>query len=365
MNGRMYDPLLGRFLSPDPFVQMPDFSQNFNRYSYCLNNPLRYTDPSGEIFVIDDIILAAAIGAVFNVGLQGMSGNINSAGDFFMAMGIGALSGAAGSFAGQAVAGALGTATTLGGSIANGFLVGASGGFAGGFIGGAGNAWMNGSNFGQGLKSGLISGGINAGVAGVISGISGGVRYHKQNLIFQKGCVDLGIDPSAPVPANDQFLSEAQGAWYTDAPMDNVYNITVENVPSEVQIRMDAAGAPAATRALSSSGKLTGNSNVYFNKNLAFSSAKQLFYTMGHEFVHVSQYAALVGQPVSLLNQSGFKDMLDFHAYSYQNSIGGLQYNSFTREEIKIWMSTFPEYFKLTNYINFPWINNVTFNYPF
>lgn len=48
MNGRMYDPLVGRFLSPDPFVQMPDYSQNFNRYAYCLNNPLIYTDPSGE-----------------------------------------------------------------------------------------------------------------------------------------------------------------------------------------------------------------------------------------------------------------------------------------------------------------------------
>jgi RHS repeat-associated protein len=48
MNGRMYDPVLGRFLSPDPFVQMPDFSQSFNRYSYCLNNPLKYTDPSGN-----------------------------------------------------------------------------------------------------------------------------------------------------------------------------------------------------------------------------------------------------------------------------------------------------------------------------
>jgi RHS repeat-associated protein len=48
MNGRMYDPILGRFLSPDPFVQMPDFSQNFNRYAYCLNNPFKYTDPSGE-----------------------------------------------------------------------------------------------------------------------------------------------------------------------------------------------------------------------------------------------------------------------------------------------------------------------------
>jgi RHS repeat-associated protein len=48
MNGRMYDPLVGRFLSPDPFVQAPDYSQSFNRYSYCLNNPLIYTDPEGE-----------------------------------------------------------------------------------------------------------------------------------------------------------------------------------------------------------------------------------------------------------------------------------------------------------------------------
>jgi RHS repeat-associated protein len=48
MNGRIYDPDLGRFISPDPYVQMPDNSQNFNRYSYALNNPLKYTDPSGD-----------------------------------------------------------------------------------------------------------------------------------------------------------------------------------------------------------------------------------------------------------------------------------------------------------------------------
>ncbi|MCR5066356.1 MAG: RHS repeat-associated core domain-containing protein, partial [Bacteroidales bacterium] len=46
-NGRLYDPLLGRFLSPDNYVQQPDNSQNFNRYTYCLNNPLKYNDPSG------------------------------------------------------------------------------------------------------------------------------------------------------------------------------------------------------------------------------------------------------------------------------------------------------------------------------
>ena len=52
MNGRLYDPVLGRFFSPDIYVQMPDNSQNFNRYSYCLNNPLKYTDPSGNLFGI-------------------------------------------------------------------------------------------------------------------------------------------------------------------------------------------------------------------------------------------------------------------------------------------------------------------------
>ena len=48
MNARLYDPALGRFLSPDPYVQSPDNSQNFNRYSYCLNNPLIYTDINGK-----------------------------------------------------------------------------------------------------------------------------------------------------------------------------------------------------------------------------------------------------------------------------------------------------------------------------
>lgn len=50
MNGRVYDPLLGRFLSADPFIQDPLNTQSLNRYSYVLNNPLCYTDPSGFFF---------------------------------------------------------------------------------------------------------------------------------------------------------------------------------------------------------------------------------------------------------------------------------------------------------------------------
>lgn len=47
MNGRVYDPNIGRFMSADPHIQYPDNLQSFNRYSYVLNNPLLYTDPSG------------------------------------------------------------------------------------------------------------------------------------------------------------------------------------------------------------------------------------------------------------------------------------------------------------------------------
>ncbi|NMH87390.1 RHS repeat domain-containing protein [Flavivirga algicola] len=50
MNGRMYDPQLGRFLSPDNYIQEPFNTQNYNRYGYVLNNPLMYTDPTGELF---------------------------------------------------------------------------------------------------------------------------------------------------------------------------------------------------------------------------------------------------------------------------------------------------------------------------
>ncbi len=62
MNGRIYDPFLGRFLSADPFVQFPDNPQSYNRYSYVLNNPLSYTDPSGFFLPLVPAVL-------FKIGL--------------------------------------------------------------------------------------------------------------------------------------------------------------------------------------------------------------------------------------------------------------------------------------------------------
>jgi RHS repeat-associated protein len=92
MNGRMYDPVLGRFLSPDPFVQAPDFSQSFNRYSYCLNNPMRYTDPSGEVWWLIPVIVAAVF-ATGNTATHAMRGDINNFGDGLKYFGQGAVTG--------------------------------------------------------------------------------------------------------------------------------------------------------------------------------------------------------------------------------------------------------------------------------
>jgi len=48
MNGRLYDPVIGRFFSPDKYVANSSFTQDFNRYTYARNNPLMYTDPDGD-----------------------------------------------------------------------------------------------------------------------------------------------------------------------------------------------------------------------------------------------------------------------------------------------------------------------------
>lgn len=60
MNGRVYDPQIGRFLSHDPVLAYPEESQDYNRYSYVWNSPLRNIDPSG-LATQDDIDLAVSL----------------------------------------------------------------------------------------------------------------------------------------------------------------------------------------------------------------------------------------------------------------------------------------------------------------
>ncbi|VVH57833.1 Rhs family protein-like precursor, partial [uncultured Gammaproteobacteria bacterium] len=72
MNGRVYDPQIGRFLSADPYIQAPYNTQSYNRYSYVMNNPLKYTDPDGyrSLALIAATITKAIVVNVTNIFVQ-------------------------------------------------------------------------------------------------------------------------------------------------------------------------------------------------------------------------------------------------------------------------------------------------------
>jgi RHS repeat-associated protein len=98
MNARLYDPLLGRFLSTDPYVVNPDYAQDYNRYMYARNNPLVYTDPSGEnpLLIIGMALLGAYVGgSVANESFDPTTWDYKSA-DTWIGMVLGGALGAAG-----------------------------------------------------------------------------------------------------------------------------------------------------------------------------------------------------------------------------------------------------------------------------
>ena len=227
MNGRLYDPKLHRFLQPDNYVQDPFNTQNYNRYGYVLNNPLKYTDPSGEFW---NIVIGAAIGGIVNWATHGFQFNAKGLGYFAVgaaagaltAMGAGGVSSAlaGGSFS----AGALGTtaALSVGSGFASGAVVGAAGGLVGGFTTGFGNSLVDGKNIGDSFKNGIRDGGIGAITGGIIGGVAGGIDAAMDGRNFWSGAGE-SID-SVKIPAN----SISDGSQYgNNAEMRADYNTNI------------------------------------------------------------------------------------------------------------------------------------------
>ncbi|MEN8615485.1 RHS repeat-associated core domain-containing protein, partial [Dehalogenimonas sp. THU2] len=151
---RYYDPAIGRFISADTIV--PDFMnpQAFNRYSYCYNNPLKYTDPTGHWTFLIGAGIGALVGlvkyAIVDMAIQHKEFSWN---------------GFAGTVAGAAVAGAI-ASTGVG-------LVGMMAAGAGGNVAGDITEHLfTGDQYGVGdLIKDTIVGGIGGAVANGISGI--------------------------------------------------------------------------------------------------------------------------------------------------------------------------------------------------
>lgn len=207
MNARLYDPALGRFLAPDPFVQMPDLSQNFNRYSYAMNNPLRYVDEDGEFI---HIIIGAVIGGTANLIYKAVSGQLHSFKDGFAAFGIGAAAGGLGAATGGlAFAAAGGAAGGIGG-----FLAGAAAGSASTAVmmpvQSAGNSlyfgdqFMSLKDYGLGILGGALTGGIGN---GTVAALKGNNFWTGKDVKF--GRTIFSFKNTATRPAPEMRLMEA------------------------------------------------------------------------------------------------------------------------------------------------------------
>ena len=158
-NARLYDPVIGMFVSADTIVPDPLNPQTFNRYAYCGNNPILYVDPDGHFFGIDDLIIGIVVGAL----IGGTSAELQG-GDFWDGAISGAISGAIFSgihfIPGMTNISAGGTIYVQGGGTALSSGAQAAIHFAGGALSGGINAAIKGGD----ISTGMLIGGIGAGI---------------------------------------------------------------------------------------------------------------------------------------------------------------------------------------------------------
>jgi RHS repeat-associated protein len=299
MNARLYDPALGRFLSPDPYVQIPDFTQNYNRYSYCLNNPLKYTDPDGEFW---HLIIGAAIGGVVNWATHGFRFDAKGLGYF----GVGALAGALGAGVGAGIssalaggsfgAGFMGTqaAMTAASSFVSGAAIGGGAGFASSFTTGFGNDLMKGNSFGHALGQGGIQGLIGGASGALIGGIAGGIDAVRDNRTFWRG----GTVVKEPLAYDYSFdgipLNEQTGNYgCVDNALDNVSVSEGYDVcGSDVRYALDPKSSPLTdglndAQAVGRYGKMIGGQTTGF-ENINRGTMNDLYHSIGTDKVLVS-----------------------------------------------------------------------------
>lgn len=185
-NARLYNPYLGRFMSPDPLLAMSGDPLEFNPYVYARNNPLSYVDQDGEFPWL--IIAAAIMGGAMNV--VDNWGNIKNFGDALVYFGVGAAAGAAGALISPFGAGFIG-----------GFLNGMVSGTASGLILGGGNAAIAGGNVGKGALNGAWQGAL---YGGVIGGLGGGLDAWANGKNFWTGA---SKNTMPYLEANQAFLT--------------------------------------------------------------------------------------------------------------------------------------------------------------
>jgi RHS repeat-associated protein len=197
MNGRMYDPITGRMLSPDNYISVDENTQGYNRYGYALNNPLRITDPSGEFL---HIIIGAVVGGVINLAVHAIHGQIHNVWDGLKAFGVGAVAGGLGAATGGA---ALAASGLTGASVAGGALAGFTGSVVSSPVLGIGNNYFFGDPYrpqdlARDMLIGAVGGAVVGGTLGYLKGnnIWTGERIAQGRTPFSLDNTPTGEDPT-------------------------------------------------------------------------------------------------------------------------------------------------------------------------
>jgi len=206
---RAYDPEIGRFTQPDPFVQDPADPQSLNRYSYVRNNPVNLVDPTGYSFWSKFFGAVAAV--VVGVATAGLGSGLSlaiAAGTF------GAVDG--GVSAAQAGAGASGIFKSAAIGFTAGFVGGAVGGAVAGTVGGLSSSYVGG--FVGGAAGGAAAGATGAALGGgsigrsAAAGAAAGAVFGAYSGISVPGAMLASAVVGAVVAGEDPVDALVEGA---------------------------------------------------------------------------------------------------------------------------------------------------------
>jgi RHS repeat-associated protein len=352
MNGRLYDPVIGRFFSPDKFVANSSFTQDFNRYTYARNCPLMYTDPSGELLWIPALV----IGAVWCAIQGGIMAQQQGATGWNMAAYIvgGAVIGAASAMGAYGIG--VGVASAGFGPV-TGMVSGALSGVFSGTVNGAGMAALAHKSprdtYYSTLYGGLMGMGMGA-VSGAIGDIGSAVKV---KAVFSQIGQEYGFDTKQPIPKsfrNSDFVKYVKKGLYPYAQDPSGGYKIVGDCPELTDADIIRAGSVVG-EVNAKTKTFTGGSTMYLHKELAFTSLRKLYNTLGHELVHVSQYAALAGRQA--IQTASFFEMLEHYATSFSNSLDLMYYIPTTFQSS--WTNEFPNTYQLVDYQNMWWTKYV------
>jgi len=276
MNARLYDPVLGRFISADTVVPDPGDMQGFNRYSYVKNNPLIYTDPTGHWWHI-------AIGAI--IGAVSAAANGGGIDDIIIGAVIGAVAAAVATPAASWASSAAGGGVT--GFVAGGVVGGIAGGIAGAVIATAAYGGKIFTNIKNGAISGAASGfasslfGQWAGayVAGYWQGGSDDARRSLGNALMSTFVAFASYQVADFIDSDVAATGREQNGNVIEDGGDNPYDVFGENSIAVAALSSENGGVTSDVGGgLVSSKQGDGYSDRYFSfiqKNLIQLTPKQ------------------------------------------------------------------------------------------